>query len=140
MKRRMFVMSGLAPIALAACGGGDDDDTPPPPNTGPRASAVDAMKRAAQHMDQNVSYRGGYVWQYLPDLSVSWGEMEAKRSMCWIQPPGTPTAGHAFLDAYHATGHETYYHAAHRTAKALVEAQHDAGGWNYIHDFAGERS
>ena len=139
MKRRMFVMSGLAPIALAACGGGDDD-TPPPPDTGPRATAVDAMKRAAQHMDQNVSYRGGYVWQYLPDLSVSWGEMEAKRSMCWIQPPGTPTAGHAFLDAYHATSDELFYNAAVRTAQALMEAQHPAGGWNYIYDFAGEDS
>jgi hypothetical protein len=98
------------------------------------------MKRAAQHMDQNVSYRGGYVWQYLPDLSVSWGEMEAKRSMCWIQPPGTPTAGHAFLDAYHATGDELFYNAAVRTAQALMEAQHPAGGWNYIYDFAGEDS
>jgi len=142
MKRRMFVMSSLAPIALAACGG-DDDVTPaptPPAETGVRASALDALKRAAEHMDENVSYRGGYVWQYLPDLSVSWGEMEAKRSMCWIQPPGTPTAGHAFLDAYHATGDERYYEAAVRTAQALVSAQHAAGGWNYIHDFAGEDS
>lgn len=143
MKRRMFVMSSLAPIALAACGGDDDDVTPapaPPAETGVRASALDALKRAAEHMDENVSYRGGYVWQYLPDLSVSWGEMEAKRSMCWIQPPGTPTAGHAFLDAYHATGNERFYDAAVRTAQALMSAQHPAGGWNYIHDFAGEES
>ncbi|KQV99771.1 pectate lyase [Rhizobacter sp. Root1221] len=141
MKRRMFVMSSLAPIALAACGGGDDDVAQPDPSTtGTRGAALDALKRAAEHMDQNVSYRGGYVWQYLPDLSVSWGEMEAKRSMCWIQPPGTPTAGHAFLDAYHATGNELFYNAAVRTAQALISAQHPAGGWNYIHDFAGEES
>lgn len=159
MKRRMFVMSGVAPVALSACGGGADDPqaasdaadsggrahalTAAPPAsapTGTQAAALDAMKRAARFMNETVSYRGGYVWQYLPDLSVTWGEMQAKRTMCWIQPPGTPTAGHAFLDAYHATGDETFYNAAHRTAKALVEAQHDAGGWNYIHDFAGERS
>jgi hypothetical protein len=159
MKRRMFVMSSLAPVALTACGGGEDDPqastaasdaaeaadraqalqvTPPP--TGTQGAALDAMKRAAKFMNETVSYRGGYVWQYLPDFSTVWGEMEAKRTMCWIQPPGTPTAGHAFLDAYHATGDEIYYNAAHRTAKALVEAQHDAGGWNYIYDFAGERS
>jgi hypothetical protein len=155
MKRRMFVMSSLAPVALTACGGGADDpqtvtetaaadraqalQTTPPP-TGTQGDALDAMKRAAQFMNETVSYRGGYVWQYLPDFSTVWGEMEAKRTMCWIQPPGTPTAGHAFLDAHHATGDEIYYNAAYRTAKALVEAQHDAGGWNYIYDFAGERS
>lgn len=144
MRRRTFVLSSLAPLArvaplapltLAACGGGGDDDS----DTTTQA-ARDAMKRAAVYMDEQVSYRGGYVWQYLPDLSLSWGEMEAKRSMCWIQPPGTPTAGHALLDAYHATADERYYQAAERTALALVEAQHPAGGWNYIHDFAGEAS
>lgn len=145
LKRRSFMLSTLAPAALAACGG-SDDDTPanPNPDTGSGTDAVaqarDAMKRAAVYMDQTVSYRGGYVWQYLPDLSITWGEMEAKRSMCWIQPPGTPTAGHALLDAYHATGDETFYTAAERTALALVQAQHPAGGWNYIYDFAGEDS
>ncbi|MBQ1762327.1 MAG: pectate lyase, partial [Aquincola sp.] len=146
LKRRSFVLSSLAPVALAACGGSDDDTTPanPEPGTGGGTDAVaqarDAMKRAAVYMDQTVSYRGGYVWQYLPDLSITWGEMEAKRSMCWIQPPGTPTAGHALLDAYHATGDETFYTAAERTALALVQAQHPSGGWNYIYDFAGEDS
>lgn len=137
LKRRAFVMSTFAPLALAACGDGDGDDSN---DTGVAAQARDAMKRAAAFMDQQVSYRGGYVWQYLPDLSVTWGEMEAKRSMCWIQPPGTPTCGHALLDAYHATGDEAFYTAAERTALALVEAQHASGGWNYIHDFAGEDS
>ena len=145
LKRRSFVLSSLAPVALAACGGSDDDTTTPTdPGTGSGTDAVaqarDAMKRAAVYMDQTVSYRGGYVWQYLPDLSITWGEMEAKRSMCWIQPPGTPTAGHALLDAYHATGDETFYTAAERTALALVQAQHPSGGWNYIYDFAGEDS
>jgi PelA/Pel-15E family pectate lyase len=140
MRRRTFVLSGLTPIALAACGGSDDDDDDQGGFTGTRAAAVAAMKRAVSYMDETVSYRGGYVWQYLADLSVSWGEMEAKRSMCWIQPPGTPTAGHAILDAYHATGDERFYQAAERTALALVAAQHAVGGWNYIHDFAGEAS
>lgn len=136
IKRRSLLLSScLAPLAVAGCGG--DDDSPPTDTT---SLAKDAMKRAADYMDETVSFRGGYVWQYLPDLSVSWGEMEAKRSMCWIQPPGTPTAGHSMLDAYHATGDERFYQAAERTALALIEAQHPAGGWNYIHDFAGEAS
>src|SRR5687768_17577655 len=152
LKRRTFVMSGLSPLALAACGGAGDDGTQAVADAqDPRAAALaagnsiqkrvrSAMRRAVRFMDEQVSYRGGYVWAYLPDLSVRWGEMEARRTMCWIQPPGTPTAGHALLDAYHATGDELFYKAAERTALALVAAQHPAGGWNYIHDFAGEAS
>jgi len=102
--------------------------------------ALDALKRAAVYMDEEVSYRGGYVWSYSPDLTQTFGEMEAKRTMCWIQPPGTPSVGHIYLDAYHATGDERFYQAAERTALAVVAAQHASGGWNYIHDFAGEDS
>ena len=71
-----------------------------------------AMKRATRFMTGKVAYRGGYVWAYLPDFSRSWGEMEAKRTMMWVQPPGTATMGHAFLDAYHATGDEQFWRAA----------------------------
>jgi hypothetical protein len=91
-------------------------------------------------MDETVSYQGGYVWSYSPDLTQTFGEMEAKRTMCWIQPPGTPSVGHVYLDAYHATGEERFYVAARRTALAVAAAQHPSGGWNYIHDFAGEES
>ena len=69
---------------------------------------LDAMKRATHYMMDVASYRGGFVWSYLPDLSRSWGELEAKRTMAWIQPPGTPSVGHLMLDAYHATGDEYY--------------------------------
>ncbi|MET7843931.1 hypothetical protein ABZT45_36115 [Streptomyces sp. NPDC005356] len=79
------------------------------------------MRRAAAFTDEHVSYRGAYVWSYLPDLSTTWGEMEAKRTM--LGPPGTPSVGHSRLDAYHATGDETFYRAAERTGLALVEAQ-----------------
>ncbi|MGC3963404.1 MAG: pectate lyase [Rhodocyclaceae bacterium] len=159
MKRRRFLISSmLAPVALTAAGNSDKGsaaggtsnvDSSASKSGGSsssssvdaaQAAAIDAMKRAVNYMDQTVSYRGGYVWAYLPDLTTTWGEMEAKRTMCWIQPPGTPTAGHAILDAYHATGDELFYNAALRTGLALIEAQHPAGGWNYIHDFAGEDS
>ncbi|GAB2596207.1 pectate lyase [Streptomyces capparidis] len=103
-----------------------------------RGAVVRAMVRAAEFMDEEVSYRGGYVWNYLPDLSARWGEMRARRTMCWVQPPGTPSVGHGLLDAYHATGEERLYRAAERTGLALVAAQHPSGGWNYVHDFAGE--
>jgi len=60
--------------------------------------------------------------------------------MIWIQPPGTATMGHLFLDAYHATHDEYYYRAAQGVAEALIAAQHSSGGWNYFYDFAGPGS
>lgn len=96
------------------------------------------MKVASQFMLDKVSYRGGFVWSYLPDFSRQWGELEARRSMIWMQPPGTASMGHLFLDAYHATGDEFYYAAAERVAGAIIYAQHPSGGWNYVADFGGE--
>ena len=103
-------------------------------------AALAAMKRAVRFMTDKVAYRGGYVWSYLADFSRVWGEMEARRTMLWVQPPGTATMGHAYLDAYHATGEEQFWEAAVATTRALASAQHPAGGWNYLHDFAGEAS
>ena len=105
-----------------------------------RQQALDAMKRATTFMVERVSTQGGYVWSYLPDFSRRWGELEARDTMIWIQPPGTATMGHLFLDAYHATGDEYYYRAAQRAAGALIRAQHSSGGWNYLADFGGAPS
>ena len=105
-----------------------------------RDEVLAAMKRATTFMVEKVSTRGGYVWAYLPDLSRRWGELEARDTQIWIQPPGTPTMGHLFLDAYHATGDEYYYQAAEQVAGALIWGQHPSGGWNYLVDFGGEGS
>jgi PelA/Pel-15E family pectate lyase len=135
-RRTMTLSLGAFAAACAA-------PAPPPIDVSrkPRgAEALAAMKRATTFMTDTVSYRGGYVWAYLPDFSRTWGEMEAKRTMLWVQPPGTATMGHAFLDAYHATNDPQFWEAAKQSGRALAQAQHPAGGWNYIHDFAGEAS
>lgn len=107
----------------------------------PKPAAVMAtMKRATRFMVEEVSYRGGYLWSYLPDFSRQWGELEARSTMIWMQPPGTATMGHVFLDAYHATDDEYYYRAAEQVAGAIIWAQHPSGGWNYVADFGGEAS
>ena len=105
-----------------------------------RSETLRTMKRAARFMRERVAYRGGYVWSYLPDFSRRWGEMEAYPTMIWMQPPGTATVGHLYLDCFHATRDEFYYQAAMEVAEGLIAAQHPAGGWNYLHDFAGEES
>jgi hypothetical protein len=99
-----------------------------------------AMLDATHFMVEKISTEGGYLWYYLPDLSRRWGEMEAYRSMIWLQDPGTVSMGHTFLDAYHATGDDYYYQAADRAAAAIVRGQGPEGGWNYVIDFGGEES
>ncbi len=105
-----------------------------------RAQITDTMKRATRFMVEKVAYRGGYVWSYLPDRSRIWGEMEAYPTMVWVQPPGTATMGHLFLDAYHATGDDYYYQAAVKAADALIAGQRPKGGWHYFIDFGGPES
>ncbi|HYC98718.1 pectate lyase [Brevundimonas sp.] len=105
-----------------------------------RASILATMKRATAFMTDEVAVGGGYVWNVLPDFSRRWGELEALPTMIWVQPPGTATVGHLFLDAWHATGDEQFYDAAVAAAGALIRGQHPAGGWNYVIDTAGEDS
>lgn len=105
-----------------------------------QSEVLSCMKQATRYMMDSISYRGGFVWNYLPDLSRQWGEMEARRTMIWMQSPGTPDVGQLMLDAYHATKDEYYYDCACRVASALTAAQLPCGGWNYLYNFAPEDS
>lgn len=104
------------------------------------ATIAQTMKRATQYMMDVASYRGGFVWNYLPDYSRQWGEIEAKRTMMWLQEPSTPDVGELLIDAYHATGDPYYWQSAERVASAIMAAQLPCGGWNYMYNFEPEDS
>ncbi|QEG39529.1 pectate lyase [Roseimaritima ulvae] len=106
-----------------------------------RQQATVAMKRAATYYQQHVSTHGGYVYFYSLDLQQRWGEGEATAEQIWVQPPGTPTVGMAYLEAYRATSDPFYLNAARRAAEALVYGQMRSGGWTNCIDFdpRGER-
>lgn len=133
VSRFKWVVSAMLAISLVSTASAKPKQTPD-------QEVRDAMRLATEFMMEKVSYNGGFVWNYLPDFSRQWGEMEAKRTMVWIQPPGTPSVGHLLLDAYHCTGDEYYYEQAKRVANALIWGQLPCGGWNYVFDFAGENS
>jgi hypothetical protein len=138
MNRRALLSAAAATaVASATPALARTVQTPQPPR--PRRILA-AMKKATAFMTDKVAVGGGYVWQVLPDFSRRWGELEAKPTMIWVQPPGTATVGHLYLDAYHATGDEQFYAAAKAAADALVAGQHPRGGWNYVIDTAGEES
>ena len=104
------------------------------------SEAEETMLKATKFMVEEVSTNGGYLWQYLPDMSRRWGEMEAYETMIWVQPPGTVSMAHTFLDAYELTGDDYYYVAAEKAVNALIWGQSVHGGWNYMIDFAGDKS
>lgn len=100
-----------------------------------RDQAIATMRKAAEYYSTEVASNGGYVYHYTLSLDRRWGEGEATKDQVWVQPPGTPTVGLAFLKAYHATDDEFYLNAATRAALALVHGQLKSGGWTNAIDF-----
>ncbi len=100
-----------------------------------RQQTIEAMKKSAEFYRDRVASHGGYVYHYSVDLSQRWGEGEATKDQIWIQPPGTPTVGLAFLKAYEATGDDFYLAAATDAALAVAYGQLHSGGWTNSVDF-----
>jgi hypothetical protein len=95
----------------------------------------DALDKAVRFFRTKVAVKGSYLWRYSADLTKRWGEGEATATQGWVQPPGTPAVGMAFLRAYEATGDRFFLDAAIETAHALVETQLASGGWDYRLEF-----
>src|SRR5262245_5630425 len=106
------------------------------PNENLRADALKAMKSAAKFYRTHVASHGGYVYYYSVDLKDRWGEGKADIHTLFVQPPGTPTVGMAYLKAHEATRDAYYLDAAHETAEALVYGQLQSGGWTQTIPFA----
>src|SRR5690242_15323160 len=84
---------------------------------------------------RSIATHGGYLWSYSLDLKDRRGEGKATATQIWVQPPGTPAVGLAFLRAYEATGDAAHLEAARAAADALAVAQLESGGWNCMIDF-----
>jgi len=100
-----------------------------------REQAEKALRRGAEFFRKEVAVEGSYLWEYSEDLSKREGEGVATATQGWVQPPGTPSVGSAFLTAYEATGDRFYLDAARETAHALVRGQMQSGGWHYTIEF-----
>ncbi len=127
MIRHAIAASWMASMLLGPSAVRADDDL--------RDRASLALHRAVDFYRSKVGTRGGYLWRYSDDLSLREGENEATASMAWVQPPGTPSVGLAFLEAFEATGDRTYLDAAREAALALVDGQLRSGGWDYLIEF-----
>jgi PelA/Pel-15E family pectate lyase len=94
-----------------------------------RAAVAKGMKAGAMFYRTKVASHGGYVYYYRVDLQERWGEGKANADTLFVQPPGTPTVGMAYLKAYEATRDAYYLDAVRETAEALVYGQLASGGW-----------
>jgi hypothetical protein len=92
-----------------------------------KEQAAKALRRATAFFRTQVSTEGGYLWRYSEDLARREGEGKATDTMVWVQPPGTPSVGMAYLTAYEATGDSYYLNAARDT------------GWDYRIEFKPKR-
>jgi hypothetical protein len=101
----------------------------------PSRDQVKAALRKATDYLASISTEGGYLWRYSEDLQQRRGEEVATPTQIWVQPPGTPSLGMAFLAAYRATGDERHFAAAEGAARALLRGQLESGGWNYLIEF-----
>jgi hypothetical protein len=100
-----------------------------------KADAARALKAAATYFHAKVAVRGGYVYYVTPDLAQRWGEGKASPTTVFVQPPGTPAVGEAFLDAFAATGDKFYLDAATAAAECLANGQLQSGGWTQTIEF-----
>ena len=89
------------------------------------------LRKAVEFYRDRVSTEGGYLWKYAADLSLREGENPVDDRTVWVQPPGTPTVGLAFLRAYRVTGDRYYLDAAAEAGRCLVRGQLESGGWIY---------
>ena len=98
-------------------------------------AARSALRKGVEFFRTKVAVNGSYLWQYSADLSKREGEGKATRTQGWVQPPGTPAVGIAFLEVFEATGDLYYLEAARETAHGLIQGQLKSGGWTYLIEF-----
>jgi PelA/Pel-15E family pectate lyase len=120
----LLMLAGMRPAAAQ-----DDTDKELLPQ------AVETVARAASYFHQSVAVHGGYVYEVSLDLKQRRGEGEASPTTIWVQPPGTPAVGMAFVKAYAATKDPQLLAAAVDAANALVYGQLKSGGWTDRIDF-----
>ena len=99
------------------------------------ARSLAAMKQATTYYHDKVAVQGGYVYEYSLDLKLRQGEGKATPTEIWVQPPGTPTVGMAYVAAFEATGDSQFLDAAVDAANALIYGQLESGGWTASIDF-----
>lgn len=97
-----------------------------------------ALDRGVKFFAEQVASHGGYVYLYSADLTKREGEGKTTPETLWVQPPGTPAVGEAFVIAYERTQDPACLDAARAAAECLLQGQYRSGGWNASIEFLPE--
>lgn len=97
--------------------------------------AAAALQRAVKFFHTKVASHGGYVYQYSADLTKREGEGKTGLETLWVQPPGTPTVGLAYVEAFERDPEPYLLDAARSAADCLLRGQLRSGGWNASVEF-----
>ncbi len=100
------------------------------------------MRRAGTYWATKMASHGGYVWECSTDFTTRRRGESGNLPLTtnWVQPPGTPSVGMAFVAAYEATGEKLYLDAALAAAHCLAWGQLQSGGWAYSIEFDPKRN
>ncbi len=129
--KRLRLVCALLLLAVVSSGGHAGAEVARAEGAPLSEQARSALVRATDYL-RSISTEGGYLWRYSPDLKHRLGEKIATTTQLWVQPPGTPTIGEAFLRAYAVTREPRDLEAARAAALALVRGQLKSGGWDYV--------
>lgn len=94
------------------------------------------MLKAVEFYRKNCAIHGGYVYLYSSDLTLREAEGMPGPDTIWIQPPGTPLVGEAFMNVWEVTRDPIASGAALDAARALALTQLESGGWSYSGGFS----
>ncbi len=97
--------------------------------------AASALKRSVEFYHGKVALHGGYVYRYSDDLVKREGEGKVETEKVWVQPPGTPSVGMVYLEAYEFLGEGYLLRAARDAAECLIQGQLRTGGWRESVEF-----
>lgn len=98
-----------------------------------------ALRTAVDFYAGQVASHGGYVYRYSADLAKREGEGKTGIDTVWVQPPGTPSVGLAYVEAYERTGEKYLLDAGLAAGECLLHGQYKSGGWNASIEFAPEQ-
>jgi PelA/Pel-15E family pectate lyase len=102
------------------------------------AAATDALRKSVEFFHKKVASHGGYLYRYSADLTKREGEEKAGPDTVWVQPPGTPAVGLAYLEAHEQTKEKCLLDAARDAGECLVQGQLRSGGWAALIDLSEE--
>lgn len=125
--RACLLIGGVVGAAIAATTTTARADAPAQDG----GKALAALEALAGYFADELSVKGGYVWETsLDDLGRRGEGGDVPPDVIWIQPPGTPAIAGVFLRLFELTGDERWLDPARETAGILVRTQLLSGGWN----------